>query len=142
MTAAAVAALLVATGVTAPAVAVERPLAVLPADKLLALAPTVARGDMALVESNPDGTMKQVTLLLFVAAPPEVVPPLLGCLNSAQPELKVVAALTLGGLGNKSPQVISALEKCLEHDDIYVRSDALRLLRKLDPTREWNGHGE
>ncbi len=76
------------------------------------------------------------------AAPPEVVPPLLECLNSNQTELKVVAALTLGGLGNKSPQVISALEKCLEHDDIYVRSDALRLLRKLNPTREWNGHGE
>ncbi len=49
------------------------PLTKLPDEKLIALAPLLAHGDLALVESNADGTMKQVTLILFVAAPPETV---------------------------------------------------------------------
>jgi hypothetical protein len=40
---------------------------------LVALAPLLAHGDVALIESNKDGTMKQVTLILFVAAAPETV---------------------------------------------------------------------
>ena len=49
------------------------PLQRLPADKLAQLAPVLQHADLALVESNRDGTMKQVTLVLYVAAPPERV---------------------------------------------------------------------
>jgi hypothetical protein len=49
------------------------PLSRLPDDKLVGLAPLLQKGDLALIESNPDGTLKQVTLLLFVAAAPETV---------------------------------------------------------------------
>src|SRR5581483_8076963 len=49
------------------------PLERLAADKLVSLAPLLAHGDIALVESNPDGTMKQVTLMLLVRAAPETV---------------------------------------------------------------------
>jgi hypothetical protein len=57
----------------APASAKVMPLAGLPPEKLVALAPVLKHGDIALIESFPDGTMKQVTLILYVAAPPEVV---------------------------------------------------------------------
>ena len=49
------------------------PLERLPDDKLVALAPLLQRGELALIESNRDGTLKQVTLLLFVAAAPATV---------------------------------------------------------------------
>ncbi len=57
----------------APAAARVMPLEALPDDRLVALAPLLAHGDVALIESNKDGTMKQVTLMLFVAAAPETV---------------------------------------------------------------------
>ncbi len=49
------------------------PLERLPNDKLAELAPLLQHGDMALIESAPDGTMKQVTMLMFVAAKPETL---------------------------------------------------------------------
>jgi hypothetical protein len=49
------------------------PLEPLPADKLAALPPLLLHGDVALIESHKDGTMKQVTLILFVAAPAQTV---------------------------------------------------------------------
>jgi hypothetical protein len=57
----------------APARAGVWPLDKLPREKLVELAPMLAHGDMALIECKPDGTMKQVTLLMFVAATPETV---------------------------------------------------------------------
>jgi hypothetical protein len=45
----------------------------LPAEKLQALAPLLQSSDIALVESRPDGMMKQVTLIMFIAARPETV---------------------------------------------------------------------
>jgi hypothetical protein len=65
----------VALGLSAHAAAASEPIVLsrLPNDKLAALAPLLAHGDMALVESNPNGTMKQVTVLLFIAAKPETV---------------------------------------------------------------------
>jgi hypothetical protein len=45
----------------------------LPEDQLARLGVLAARGDVALIESAPDGTMKQVTLFLYVASPPAVV---------------------------------------------------------------------
>ena len=56
-----------------PAHAKVYPLTTLPADKVGKLGPIVGQGDLALIESNPDGRMKQVTLFLLVKAPPEVV---------------------------------------------------------------------
>jgi hypothetical protein len=56
--------------------AVESPhptLQLLPSEKVAALAPLLQHGDIALIESNGDGTMKQVTLFMFVAAKPETV---------------------------------------------------------------------
>jgi hypothetical protein len=49
------------------------PLERLPDEKWIALAPLLAQADVALVESTPSGAMKQVTLALYVAAPPAVV---------------------------------------------------------------------
>jgi ribosome-associated toxin RatA of RatAB toxin-antitoxin module len=46
---------------------------VLPREQLLALAGAAAQGEVALVESKPDGTMKQVTLVVFVRAPAKLV---------------------------------------------------------------------
>src|SRR5438270_9480611 len=53
------------------------PLERLPAGKLVALAPLLEHGDVALIESNRDGTMKQVTLMLLVRATPATVHELL-----------------------------------------------------------------
>jgi hypothetical protein len=41
--------------------------------RLAQLAPLLQHSDIALIESKPDGTMKQVTLVMFVAAKPETV---------------------------------------------------------------------
>ena len=60
-------------GLGAQAFARVMPLERLPDDKLAALAPLLQRGELALIESNKDGTLKQVTLLLFVAAAPATV---------------------------------------------------------------------
>ena len=49
------------------------PLVPLPEAEVRRLGPTLASGDLALIESNPDGTMRQVTLLLWVRARPELV---------------------------------------------------------------------
>jgi len=56
-----------------PAFARVMPLERLPDDKLAGLAALLQHGDVALIESNRDGTLKQVTLILFVAALPETV---------------------------------------------------------------------
>lgn len=49
------------------------PLATLPADKLLTLVPSLASQDLALIESAPNGTLKQITTVTLVAAPPKMV---------------------------------------------------------------------
>lgn len=49
------------------------PLQVLPAAKLRALAPLLRSTDIALIESQPDGTLKQITTMTLVAAPPATV---------------------------------------------------------------------
>jgi hypothetical protein len=56
-----------------PARPATRSITRLPAEALAPLGAVARRGDVALVESNPDGTMKQVTLFLYVAAPPVLV---------------------------------------------------------------------
>jgi hypothetical protein len=50
-----------------------RELTRLPDDKVAGLAPMLKHGDIALVESRADGTLKQVTMMLFVRASPEIV---------------------------------------------------------------------
>jgi hypothetical protein len=72
MTRALVAVIMLA-GVAATAHARVMPLERLPEDKLAALAPLLGQSHAALVESFPDGTMKQVTLVMLVAARPETV---------------------------------------------------------------------
>ncbi len=54
-------------------IATERPLQLLPAEKLIPLAPTLRQSEVALIESLPDGKMRQVTIFTLVAAPPAVV---------------------------------------------------------------------
>lgn len=49
------------------------PLARLPAKSLIALAPILRTSDIALIESNDKGAMKQLTSITLAAAPPEVV---------------------------------------------------------------------
>jgi hypothetical protein len=53
--------------------AIEHPLVPLSRAELTALAPLVALADVACIESQPDGSMKQVTVLTFIAAPAPVV---------------------------------------------------------------------
>ncbi len=65
--------LLLSLAVATPAFAKVYPLDKLPDDKVDKLAPVLQQGDLALIESNPDGTMKQVTLFLFCRAPAELV---------------------------------------------------------------------
>lgn len=55
------------------ALALASALATWPHDELARLAPLAAMADLACVESNADGTMKQVTVLAWVPAPPSVV---------------------------------------------------------------------
>src|SRR5947209_49938 len=45
----------------------------LPADKLEAMPALLHHGDVALIESLPNGRLKQVTLITFVRAPAKVV---------------------------------------------------------------------
>lgn len=59
--------------VSSLAAAGEHAISPLPKDKLVAMAPMLSHGDIALIESNPDGRMKQVAVITLVAAPPEVV---------------------------------------------------------------------
>lgn len=49
------------------------PLVLLPQDKLLALAPLLRGSDLALFESEPDGGLKQITVMSLSSAPPQVV---------------------------------------------------------------------
>ena len=53
----------------------ERPhiLERLPADRLAGMAPLLRNADIALMESFPDGMMRQITILSWVPAPPKVV---------------------------------------------------------------------
>lgn len=53
--------------------ATEMPLRELPTDKLVALAPMLAHGEIALVESGPNGRLSQVSVMALVAAAPELV---------------------------------------------------------------------
>lgn len=49
------------------------PVTVLPTDKLLGLIPLLRKTDLALVESKQNGTLKQLTVMTLVAAPPAAV---------------------------------------------------------------------
>lgn len=53
--------------------ATAAPLQTFPQDKLRALAPLLRSTDVALVESHPDGALRQITVLTLAAAPPETV---------------------------------------------------------------------
>jgi ribosome-associated toxin RatA of RatAB toxin-antitoxin module len=62
---------LLAVGLAAPAQA-GAPLQPFPPAKLRSLAPLLVQGEMAAIESGPDGRPRQITLLAWTAAPPEV----------------------------------------------------------------------
>jgi hypothetical protein len=64
---------LASLALAAPAFAVEVPLRELPADKVAGMAPLLRHGEIALIESEADGHMKQVSVMALVAAPPAVV---------------------------------------------------------------------
>lgn len=49
------------------------PLLPLPDAKMVALAPLLRGADIALMEAQPNGRMRQITTLTFVAAPPELL---------------------------------------------------------------------
>ncbi|MDB4964643.1 MAG: hypothetical protein JWN44_332 [Myxococcales bacterium] len=57
----------------ASALALASALATWPHQELVRLAPLAAMADIACIESNPDGTMKQVTVLAWVPAPAAIV---------------------------------------------------------------------
>jgi hypothetical protein len=61
--------------VTGVAVAKPKPwpLTTLPADQILTLTPSLKDQDMALIESAPNGTLKQITTVTLVAATPSLV---------------------------------------------------------------------
>jgi hypothetical protein len=65
-----------------PGVAVAKaqpwPLTTFPADKLLTLVPSLRDQDLALIESDPNGKLKQITAVTLVAAPPALVHDLVG----------------------------------------------------------------
>jgi hypothetical protein len=65
-------------GFAVAARAVERPLTVLPDEDIKALAAQPLAEDLALIESYPDGTEKQVTLFAYIAAPPAIVRAVIG----------------------------------------------------------------
>lgn len=69
------------------------------------------------------------------AAPAEGA--LLEIVNDPDENVRQAAALTLGRLGSTDPRTISGLSKCLRAEDIFLRSQALTLLRELAPDREW-----
>jgi hypothetical protein len=62
-------------GVTSVASAKPQPwpLTTLPADKLLTLVPSLGEQDLALIESDARGMLKQISTVTLVAAPPSVV---------------------------------------------------------------------
>ncbi|HEX8952207.1 MAG TPA: hypothetical protein VF997_09920 [Polyangia bacterium] len=54
------------------------PLTTLPADKLLTLVPSLGAQDLALIESDARGMLKQITTVTLVAAPPSTVHDIVG----------------------------------------------------------------
>ena len=64
---------LVATNAAAEPAQAEHPLTPLLQAQVVAMAPLVALADVACIESRPDGTMKQVTVLTWIAAPAPIV---------------------------------------------------------------------
>jgi ribosome-associated toxin RatA of RatAB toxin-antitoxin module len=62
-------------GVTSVAAAKAQPwpLTTLPADKLLTLVPSLREQDMALIETDPKGALKEISTMTLVAAPPATV---------------------------------------------------------------------
>ena len=66
-------ALLLASASSVRAEPKPAPLATLPADKVQALGPLLRANDLALIESNDKGAMKQLTTVTLVAAPPDRV---------------------------------------------------------------------
>jgi hypothetical protein len=49
------------------------PLTFLPADKLMTLVPSLGTQDLALIETQPNGALKQISCVTLVAAPPSTV---------------------------------------------------------------------
>jgi len=64
---------LVALGLVASGAANATPLAPLDRATIASLDGAARRGELALVESKPDGTMRQVSMIVFVRAPAEAV---------------------------------------------------------------------
>ena len=71
-------AVLAAVSGVAQAKAQPWPLTTLPADKLLTLVPSLRDQDMALIEVDPRGALKQITTMTLVAAPPATVRDVVG----------------------------------------------------------------
>lgn len=65
--------ILLAGLICATSAAAKAPLAPLPPDKVAGLAELLRQSEIALVESQPGGRLKQVSLFAFVAAPPQQV---------------------------------------------------------------------
>ena len=130
---------LLASVVPVAALAVERPLVVLPADDIRALAAQPLAEDLALIESHPDGTEKQVTLFAFVAAPPDVVRAVIGTPADYKkfiPNLSQSTAETLPDGTIKQTWKMELPVSSFDGINLFtILPDAI-LLRAIDPNDE------
>ena len=65
------------------------------------------------------------------------IPQLLQLLHDPNLEIRHTTALTLASIGAAPDQIISPLSDCLRAEDIYMRSAAAAVLRKIAPEGEW-----
>ena len=101
-------------------------------------APAIPALIEALADENKIHRANAALALAFMeknAAPAEAA--LLQIINDRDENVRQAAALTLGRIGSTDPRAIHGLSLCLRAEDIFLRDQALRLLRELAPDREW-----
>lgn len=69
-------------------------------------------------------------------------PRLFEVLRDKNADVRLAAALTLGLIGSRDERTVAGLEEALRAEDIFLRSRALDLLRKIAPDREWAASSE
>lgn len=97
----------------------------------------------ALADPQPIMRINAAIALGFMGkAAGSAVPRLLEVLRDKNTDVRLAAALTLGLIGSRDERTVAGLEEALRAEDIFLRSRALDLLRKIAPDREWAASSE
>lgn len=101
-------------------------------------APAVS--ELISILENPNSRIRMNALMAFNFmgnAGRPAVPHVLLLLQDKNPEIRHTAALALASIGAEPDQMIASLSDCLHAEDIYMRSAAAAVLRKIAPDQTW-----